>query len=110
MQVYFFREATIRLYREVLKNLFRNIEGDPRGGTMVRVPLDLSGGAACDNNVQEQIILTNRNNPLGIQLARICHFTPRVRGGGGRGVRCERTNYKLQGSISGENSIRFLIC
>ena len=40
----------------------------------------------CDNNAQEQIILTNRNNPLGIQLARICHFTPWVslggRGGG----------------------------
>ena len=52
---------------------------------MVRVPLDLSGGAACDNNVQEQIILTNRNNPLGIQLARICHFTPRVSLGGRRG-------------------------
>ena len=72
---------------------------------MVRVPLDLSGGAACDNNVQEQIILTNRNNPLGNQLALICHFTPRVREEGGwRGA-----NRKLEGSIRGEGSITFLI-
>ena len=61
---------------------------------MVRVPLGLSGGAACDNNVQEQIILTNRNNPVGNQLALICHFTPRVREEGGGGGQTE--NWKGQ--------------
>ena len=55
------------------------------------VPLDLSEGAACDNNAQEQIILTNRNNPLGLQLALICHFTPRVRGGAGREMDKQKT-------------------
>ena len=53
------------------------------GGAGTAISVWLSGEAACNNNAQDQIILTNRNNPLGIQLARICHFTPRVRGEGG---------------------------
>ena len=51
------------------------------GGAGTAISVWLSGEAACNNNAQDQIILTNRNNPLGIQLALICHFTPRVGGG-----------------------------
>ena len=55
------------------------------GGAGTAISVWLSGEAACNNNAQDQIILTNRNNPLGIQLALICHFTPWVteQGGGG---------------------------
>ena len=68
------------------------------GGAGTAISVWLSGEAACNNNAQDQIILTNRNNPLGIQLALICHFTPWVteQEGGRRGVFRQTANWKGQ--------------